>query len=413
VNAPGLYGGTMEERLAALGRFCARQPPQPRAGVNLHLHTNESFGVFRSVTELVGQAVADGVAVLGINDHYTIAGHEEFRRACGIARIPATFSIEAVAMDREAERAGVLMNDPDNPGRVYFLGKGITRVPPDDSWAMKALERMRQAITARSREMAAKVTATFQERLGVRGIRWSEVTGLTPRGNVTERHVAKAAFVRLREVAWEGGIPLGKAAARLCVAEPPPGEDPAALQSFIRARLLKAGGSCFVEESEDAFLSVEQMRDLFLAFGSIPTYSILGNPVTSGEADVPGLLEWVESLGVLAIESITGRYTRERLREVTREVKPRWWPIFSGTEHNTPERKPLIDRFSRDPEFAPWFDDSAAVLLGHQEEVARGRPGYVDSRGRPTIADARERFEHFRRVGREVWGGIAPPEATR
>ena len=49
---------------------------------DLHIHTNESFSVFRSPTEAVWQAVTEGVAVLGINDHYTCAGHDEFRQAC-------------------------------------------------------------------------------------------------------------------------------------------------------------------------------------------------------------------------------------------------------------------------------------------------------------------------------------------
>ena len=102
-------------------------------GTNCHIHTNESFSVFRSPSEAVWQAAREGVAVLGINDHYTVAGHDEFRRACAVAGIAATFSFEAVAMDRAAEAAGLLLNDPDNPGRVYLCGKGVTRIPPESS----------------------------------------------------------------------------------------------------------------------------------------------------------------------------------------------------------------------------------------------------------------------------------------
>ena len=76
------------------------------------------------------QAAREGLAVLGINDHYTVAGHEEFRRACEVAGIAAAFSLEAVAMDREAAEAGLKLNDPDNPGRIYLCGKGVTQVPP-------------------------------------------------------------------------------------------------------------------------------------------------------------------------------------------------------------------------------------------------------------------------------------------
>jgi len=63
--------------------------------------------------------------------------------------------------------------------------------------------------------------------------------------------------------------------------------------------------------------------------------------------------------------------------------------------NNTPEAKPILDPYALDPEFEPWFRESTALLLGHQRLVAQGRPGFVDLEGRPTIADARTRFEHF------------------
>ncbi|MEM2960648.1 MAG: hypothetical protein QXU67_03490, partial [Candidatus Bathyarchaeia archaeon] len=69
-----------------------------RGWVNTHVHTNESFSIFRSPTEAVWKAYREGMEIFGINDHYTIAGHKEFREACGILGLKATFSIEALAM---------------------------------------------------------------------------------------------------------------------------------------------------------------------------------------------------------------------------------------------------------------------------------------------------------------------------
>jgi len=284
-------------RLRALSQLCAQLPPRTKRGTNCHIHTNESFSVFRSPTEAVWQAAREGLAVLGINDHYTVAGHAEFRRACEIAGIAATFSFEAVAMDREAETAGLLLNDPDNPGRVYLCGKGVTRVPPYSSAEMESLERMRAALERRNREMTEKVSALFKERLRSAGPAWQEVRALTPRGNATERHVAWATLVVLREWAASQGVPLSEAITKCCGAAPPAGADDAALQIFLRAKLLKAGAPCFVREYEEAFVSVAELRRIFLAFGSIPTYPILGNPVTSGEREVEALLDRLEEAG--------------------------------------------------------------------------------------------------------------------
>lgn len=152
-----LYGGSLKSRLEALRQLCAGLGERPRRGTNCHIHTNESFSVFRSPSEAVWQAAREGLAVLGINDHYTVAGHEEFRQACKIAGIAPAFSMEAVGMDRAAEATKLLLNDPDNPGRVYLCGKGITRIPPDSSIAAQRLAGMRAALERRNREMTVKV----------------------------------------------------------------------------------------------------------------------------------------------------------------------------------------------------------------------------------------------------------------
>jgi hypothetical protein len=264
---------------------------------------------------------------------------------------------------------------------------------------MHNLARMRAALDRRNREMTEKVAALFRARLNADGPTWESVRRLTPRGNATERHVAWATLARLREWAAGRGISLSEAIADLCGAAPRADADDAALQIFLRSKLLKAGAPCFVCESEEAFVSVEELRRIFLAFGSIPTYPVLGNPVTSGERDIESLLNRLEATGFYAIEVIPHRNTRERLSEIVSTARRRWWPVFNGTEHNTPEARPLLDPFALDPEFEPWFRESTALLLGHQRSVALGREGYVGLDGRPSIADPRSRFEHFSQVG--------------
>ena len=399
-----LYQGGLEERLSALRQLCAQLGPRPHRGTNCHIHTSESFSVFRSPTEAVWQAAREGLAVLGINDHYTIAGHEEFRRACEIAGIAATFSLEAMAMDRAAEAEGLLLNDPDNPGRVYLCGKGVTRIPPDSSLEMRNLARMRAALERRNCEMTEKVDALFKDRLHADGPPWEFVRGLTPRGNVTERHLARAILVRLREWATGQGVALSVAIEKCCGVAPPPGADDASLEVFLRAKILKAGAPCFVHESEEAFVSVEELRRIFLAYGSVPTWTVLGNPITSGERDVAALMQRLESSGFYAVDVIPTRNTRERLAEIVDGARRRWWPVFNGTEHNTSQARPLLDPFALDPEFEPWFRQSAALLLGHQRLVAQGEEGYVDLEGRLTIADPRARFEHFSQAGQQEIG---------
>jgi len=390
-----LEGGTLESRLAALREACAHLDKRQIRGTNCHIHTNESFSAFHSPSEAVWQAAREGVAALGINDHYTLAGHEEFREACKIAGIAAVFSMEAVAMDRAAEAAHLLLNDPDNPGRVYLCGKGITRTLPDSSVPAKNLARMRAALERRTREMTGKVAQVFLDRLDAKGPTWDDVLRLTPRGNATERHVSLAALRRLQELADERRVPLSQVIERCCGSAPPSDANDAALQIFLRSKLLKAGAPGYVAETPDAFVSSEELRQMFLAMGSVPTYPVLGNPVTPGEKDVDALLDRLDSMGFYAMEVIPHRNTRERLTEIVSAARRRWWPVFNGTEHNTPEARPMLDPFALDPEFEEWFRLSTAVLLAHQLRAGRGEPGFVGSDGRLTISDARERFEYF------------------
>jgi len=404
-----LCGGALEGRLAALRALCAGLDPLPRLGTNLHIHTNESFSVFRSPTEAVWQAAREHLAVFGINDHYTVAGHEEFGRACAVARIPATFSMEAVAMDRDAEAKGERTNDPANPGRTYLCAKGVTRVPPDDAPALRPLRMMRAALERRNREMTGRVRELFRERMGEDGPTWEDVVGLTPRGNTTERHISKAVAARLRGLAEAHGTALAELVERCCRATPP-ADDDVTVQDFIRAKLLKAGGPCYVAEASDAFLCLEDMRDLFLAFGAIPTCPLLGDPVTEGEKDIPALFDQREAMGFFATEVFPARNPRGRVAAILAAARERHWPVFSGTEHNTPAPAPLLAPLSLDPEFLPWLDASAAVLLGHQRLVEQGEPGFVRDDGTPSVADPVARFERCYKAGWAVWQEV---EASR
>ena len=93
--------------------------------VNGHFHTPYSFSAFSEIDQVLGMASKEGVQVLGINDFYTTDGYEEFASLAKKSKIYPLFNIEFMALQKDLQAEGVRVNDPNNPGRTYFSGKGL------------------------------------------------------------------------------------------------------------------------------------------------------------------------------------------------------------------------------------------------------------------------------------------------
>jgi hypothetical protein len=366
-------------RLATVKKLNVTMTVPYRNGTNLHIHTNHSFSVFRSPSEAAWLAHQAGIEALGVNDFYTTGSYDEFGQACRLLGVQPVFGIEAIALDTDLAAAGTLVNDPANAGKIYLCGKAVTR--PGDATAQAALAGLRRLQEARNRALIANADQRFRATVGAAGPSWQDVVSLTPAGNTTERHVAKAILERIRAVAVERSMPAGDAF-KAVVGAPISGSD-ADQQNAVRNHLLKSGKPCYAPEDPQAFPPVAAIRDIFLRLGAIPTYPVLGNPVTSGEQDVRTWCDRLAAWGFHALELIPHRNSDDRVAAVVTEACRRGWPIFDGTEHNTPAMDPLTTRWGLDGRFRPAFRAGAMVALGHQRLVAEGKGGYLDAAGNP------------------------------
>ena len=378
-------------------------PPNRRIGVNVHIHTSESFSVFKSPTEAAWAGYRAGLEVMGINDHYTISGHAEFREACKILGLKATFSIEMMAMSEEAKKSGERYNDPKNPGRIYLCGKGVIHDLEAGSQSERLLKSVRRAFRKRCEKMTKKVNSLLSSIEPSLSLSFKDVLRLTPRGNVTERHVAQAVIetIRSRFPDEEDQKNLLEKLIGKISDEDFSREDK--LQNLVRNKLLKAGGPAYVEEPEEAFPSIERVVRLFRDYGAIPTYPVLGNPITEKEKNLDSLFDELEEYGIYAVEVIPKRNTRERLQEILKEAERHGFPVFSGTEHNTKAQEPLLDGFSKDPEFLPVFRKGANLLLGHHFLSEYCGRGYLREDGRLTFEDRKAGISFFSFVGKITW----------
>jgi len=367
--------------------------------INLHIHTRESFGVFQNATEAVLEGYIAGLTYMGINDHYTIAGHQEFKEACTIAGIKPLLSMEAIAKSPEEAEMGLRINDPNNPGRCYLSSKGVSKPLIPGNEGTKNLERMRKATFVRNTEIAQKINEFLKSHGFEKPFSYDLVLSHTPRGNVTERHIALALCQYLEK---ELGTPE-EITRFMRMFWPSFDErivrDSVKLQNYLREVFIKVGGKAYVEESEEAFIDLRSMLRLHLEIGGIPSYSLIGSPLTEIEKDIPFLFDWLEEHNIHAVDVFPENVNFARLKSIVDEAKKRHFPVFVGTEHNTKDPVPLVAKISCNREFNPYFIASARLLLGHQIISEISGPGFVDSQSNHRFPYSKKGFCLYSKIG--------------
>jgi len=403
--------GTVGEMQAAADAGLA---PAGRPKSNGHIHLPPNFSALDSVRQLMDLASAQGVTVLGASNYYDYGVYAEFAALARERGIFPIFGLEVIALLDDLAKAGVKVNDPGNPGRIYFCGKGITRFAPMNREAKAIIDLIWKNDTGRMAQMIDALARIFESH-GVR-------TGLTPgavkdmivrrHGSpretvcVQERHAAKAFQEALFERVPEAA--RAETLAGIFGAKPKDAANAVAVQNDIRSHLMKAGKAAFVEE---ALVTFEQGRQLVLALGGIPCYPTLADgtlPICGYEDPVEKLIETLRRERVCCVEFIPIRNKPEVLSRYVKAMRAAGFTILGGTEHNTLDLLPIEPTCLKGapvPEdVKDIFWEGACVTAAHQFLTLHGECGFVDTQGRPNPAypSAEERIAAFRRVGAAV-----------
>ncbi len=358
--------------------------------VNAHLHTPYSFSAFQSVPEIFKLAEGEGIEVLGINDFYVSDGYLPFYNESKISKIFPLFNIEFVGLLPREQEKDIRVNDPNNPGRTYFCGKGLDYPFELDSPYDCVLRNLKYESQVQVKEMVEKVSSILEGESGDMALKYSEVKRLYAKELVRERHIARAirskVFNKYQTTedrkAFLGKIFDGKEVKSDL-------NDEAAVENEIRSKLLKAGGKAFVPEDKRAFLPVPDIIEIILNAGGIPCYPVLlddeNGDCTEYETDRQILLNELISNNVYCIELIPGRNDIEILREFVSFFSENKFIVTFGTEHNTPLMAPLKvtarNGVELDEELKKISYDGACVFAAHQYLHAKGKEGYVNLDG--------------------------------
>jgi hypothetical protein len=185
-------------------------------------------------------------------------------------------------------------------------------------------------------------------------------------------------------------------------------DDAVATQGELRARLMKAGCPCFVEETPIAF--GDGLR-FILGLDAIPVYPTLADgilPICGFEDPVSALIERIGGHGIHGAELIPVRNRPEVVDEYVTAFRAAGIFVLVGTEHNTQERIPVAPTclggvpLSEEVQRITW--EGTCIVAAHQHLRHRDEPGYVDGGGRlnPTFPDGETRIRWFAQLGEEL-----------
>ena len=360
---------------------------------NGHIHTPYSFSAFDKIDTVFSMAKEEKIDILGINDFYVTDGYDAFAEGCMRNKIFPLFNIEFIGLLKKEQKQGIRINDPNNPGRIYFSGKGLDYPFSPGFFTRRRMKKMIDESQEQIRAMVEKLNELTGKINPAVRITYDEIKRRYAHDLVRERHLAKALRVAATEIFSEEKEQL-EFIQSLCSGRKIKASmsEPAMLENEIRSYLLKAGGDAFVPENEGSFLPLARIIKIITGAGGIPCYPVLlddpsGN-FTEFEADPVKLHKRLSSLSVGCIELIPGRNDIDRLKEFVEYFYSEGYVITFGTEHNTPELIPLtVSARGKQPldeslKKIAW--EGACVIAAHQYLRAHGRQGYVLEDGKPS-----------------------------
>ena len=176
--------------------------------VNAHLHTPYSFSAFENVNQALDMAVAEGVKVVGINDFYTTDGYDAWSKGCKERGLYPLFNIEFISLNESDQKAGLRVNDPGNPGRIYLSGKGLSfPFKLAKSFATQFAE-VRAEANAQVKAMCSKVNELLIENQAGFILDFEWIKNELSKGSIRERHLAKALRLKAYEACGDDEVKI-------------------------------------------------------------------------------------------------------------------------------------------------------------------------------------------------------------
>ncbi len=419
-----LNSGTAASRLEALARLRRKLdsgeiPPAFSEGLtNNHVHTMYSFSPY-SPAKAVWKAVECGLSTVGLMDHDSVGGAQEFIAAGQTIGIPTTIGFEMRTDWGLTPLAGRRINNPDQSTSAYITAAAL---PHSSIAAADAfLAPMREARNGRNRRMIERLNAIIQPFDFAIDFN-ADVLPLSmaaESGSVTERHLLFALANKLIArfgvsealvsfVADSLKIPLS-AKQRSMLADP--GNDIAAydLLNVLKGSFVQ---QIYIDTQPDETPHVAEAVRQIRKLGAIPAYCYLGDVGESPTGDkaaqkfeddyLDEVFAACKALGFDAIAFMPSRNTPEQLARVMELCRRYGFMQISGEDINQP-RQSFLCRELLKPEYR-HLTEAAWALVGHELEATHDlSKGIFADNASLTAEEIDERVARYAQIAKDMW----------
>ena len=375
------------------------------------------------------KAAQAGIQTVGIMDHDSVSGCEEFLEACKAVSIAGTVGFEMrVNMDGTLVE-GLKTNNPDEPNISYIAFHGIPKTKLAE--LREFLEPIHRARLMRDRREVDKLN-THLAALGVAPLDFEadilKCSEESSGGSVTERHILYALVLKLINIYGRGQslvdfvehqlrIPLAAQLRSLLldIDNPHFAYD---LLGVLKSALVP---EFFLPSTKEECISVFEAVDFANKIGAIPAYAYLGDVGDSATGDKKAekfeddfLDEFVPQLADIGFKAITympPRNTRKQLLRLQKLCRENHLLEISGVDINS-SRQSFNCPILLEPQFS-HLADAAWALIAHEKLAAADAKLAFFSPDNPLASlSLSERIEEYSEIGRAM-DHSRPEEAIR
>ncbi len=363
--------------------------PKATTLVNNHVHTKYSFSPY-SPANAVWQAYMAGLQTVGMVDHDSINGAQEFVEAGKLIGIATTIGIEMRADFSSTGLNGKKINNPDQKSIAYIIVHGIphTMIEQVRTFFLPysaARNSRNRSMVNRINQYLCSLGIVLDFEKDVIPISYSKYGGA-----ITERHLLYALAVKLVDRFGKGFDLINVLKNKLSIH----------ISDNVRTYLEDVGnpyyyydilGALKSDLLEQFYIDADEecpdIRDVISfvnKIGAISTYAYLGDVDISVTGDkktqkfeddyLDELFKVISELGFNAVTYAPSRNTTAQINRVIKLCNKHGLFQISGEDINSP-RQPFTCSALEKPEFK-YLVDATWALVGHEkaatEDISRG-----------------------------------------